>query len=103
ADLFVDKSQKAVDDWASKNSEEINKAYESRKSQYKDECRVSRHVLAKVKEDSSDEEKAKAKKRIDKALELINKGEDFGDVARRFSEDPGSAVQNGDLGCTPRG
>lgn len=102
ADLVVDPSQKAVDEWAAKNTDELNKAFESRKSQYKDECRVARHVLAKVKEDASEEEKAKAKKKIDKALELVTKGEDFAAVAKRLSED-GSASQGGDLGCAPRG
>lgn len=98
ADLFVDQSQKVVDDWAARNADEINKTYEAKKSQLGDECRVSRHILAKVREDASEEEKAKAKKRIDKALELVNKGEDFADVARRFSED-NSATKGGDLGC----
>jgi peptidyl-prolyl cis-trans isomerase D len=102
ADLYVDQSQKAVDEWAAKNAEEINKAWESRKSQFEGgECRVSKHILAKFAEDSSDESKAKAKKKIDKALELAKKGEDFGALARRFSED-GSATKDGDLGCAPR-
>ena len=98
ADLFVDPSQKLVDDWAARNADEINKTYEAKKSQLGDECRVSRHILAKVREDASEEDKAKAKKRIDKALELVNKGEDFAEVARRFSED-NSATKGGDLGC----
>jgi len=101
ADLFVDASPKAVDEWAAKNTEEINKAYESRKAQYEGECRVARHVLAKAKEDGTDAEKAAGKKRIDKALELVTKGEDFAEVARRFSED-GSASRGGELGCVPR-
>lgn len=101
ADLLVDQSQKAIDEWASKNADEINKAWESRKAQYEGECRVSRHVLAKFAEDGTDDQKAAAKKKIDKALELVKKGEDFGEVARRFSED-GSATKGGDLGCAPR-
>ncbi|MFO0592779.1 MAG: peptidylprolyl isomerase [Polyangiaceae bacterium] len=101
-DLFVDQSQKAVDEWAAKNADSINKQYESRKSQYEGECRVSRHILAKVSEDASEADKAKAKKRIDKALELVNKGEDFGAVAKRFSEEPGAETRGGDLGCVPK-
>ncbi|MEZ4296360.1 MAG: peptidylprolyl isomerase [Polyangiaceae bacterium] len=101
ADLYVDSSQKAVDEWAAKNVEEINKTWESRKSQFEGECRVSRHILAKFPQEATDEEKAKAKKRIDKALEALKKGDDFSDVARRFSED-GSATKGGDLGCAPR-
>lgn len=98
ADLFIDQSQKVIDEWAAKNADEINKAYEARKSQLEGECRVARHILAKVSSDASEDDKAKAKKRIDKALDLVNKGEDFGDVARRFSED-NSATKGGELGC----
>lgn len=101
ADLLVDQSQKAVDDWASKNAEEINKTWESRKAQYEGECRVARHVLAKFADDASDEAKAKAKKKIDKAALLLKKGTDFADVARRLSDD-GSATKGGELGCVPR-
>jgi peptidyl-prolyl cis-trans isomerase D len=102
ADLYVDQSQKAIDDWAAKNAEEINKAYESRKGQFEGECRVARHVLAKFADDASDDVKTKAKKKIDRALELVKKGEDFGEIARRFSDD-GSATKGGELGCVPRG
>lgn len=101
AEYFVDQSQKAVDDWAAKNAEEINKAYESRKAQYEGECRVARHILAKFADDATDEDKAKSKKKIDHAAELIKKGDDFGDIARRFSDD-GSAAKGGELGCVPR-
>lgn len=101
AEFYVDKSQKAIDEWAAKNADEINKTWEARKSQYEGECRVARHVLAKFPDDATDEQKAKAKKKIDKALELAKKGEDFAEVARRFSDD-GSAAQGGDLECVPR-
>lgn len=101
ADLVVDQSDKAIEEWAAKNPEPINKQWEAKKAQYEGECRVSRHILAKFSEDSSEEDKAKAKKRIDKALELVNKGEDFAAVAKRFSQD-GSASHGGDLGCVPK-
>lgn len=101
-DLFVDQSQKSVDEWAAKNAESINKQYEARKSQYEGECRVSRHILAKVSEDASEADKAKAKKRIDKAIELVNKGEDFAQVSKRLSEEPGAVSRGGDLGCVPK-
>ena len=101
ADLFVDQSPKVIEEWAAKNADEINKTYEARKAQLEGECRVARHILAKVSSDASEEDKAKAKKRIDKALELVNKGEDFGAVATRFSED-GSATKGGELGCVSK-
>jgi peptidyl-prolyl cis-trans isomerase D len=102
ADIVVDTSPKAVQDWADKNKEELDKVWEGRKSQYLPECRVTRHVLIKVAETASDEEKAEKKKRIERALARINKGEDFADVARAMSEDT-SALRGGELGCVTKG
>jgi len=36
-------------------------------------------------------------------IERLNNGEDFGDLARELSEDPGSAVKGGDLGWFGKG
>lgn len=46
------------------------------------------------------------KKAHDKAIEIkekINKGEDFEELAKQFSDDPGSAAKGGDLGWVKRG
>lgn len=43
---------------------------------------------------------------LDKATDLrdrVLKGESFGDLAKKYSEDPGSALANGDLGFVKRG
>ncbi|HEX7583131.1 MAG TPA: peptidylprolyl isomerase, partial [Prolixibacteraceae bacterium] len=45
-------------------------------------------------------EKAKAK--IDSIKKLIENGADFAEMARKFSEDPGSAAKGGDLGWFKR-
>lgn len=51
-----------------------------------------------------DEAAAEAKKATaDSIYTLIKKGADFGDLARRFSEDPGSASKGGKLGWFGRG
>lgn len=102
ADLVLDTSPKAVEAWAAQNKEELDKVWESRKAQFLPECRVTRHVLVKIGETASDEEKAEAKKKAERLLERINKGEDFAEVARKTSDD-GSASRGGELGCVQKG
>jgi peptidyl-prolyl cis-trans isomerase D len=64
------------------------------------------HILVKVKATPdatvghSDDE---AKKLAQAALDQLKGGADFATVAKKVSEDPGSASQGGDLGCNPRG
>ncbi len=43
------------------------------------------------------EEKAETRKRAERALDLVNKGQDFKDIAKKFSDLP-SAGEGGDLG-----
>lgn len=102
ADLVVDGSDKAVEAWTSAHKEDVDKAWEGRKSQFLPECRVTRHILAKFSETATDDEKKKAGERIDEAKKRLAKGAKFADVARALSED-GSAAQGGDLGCVAKG
>lgn len=102
ADLALDTSPKAVQAWADQNKEELDKVWESRKAQFLPECRVTRHVLVKVSETASDDEKAEARKKAERLLERINGGEDFAEVARKTSDD-GSASRGGELGCVQKG
>ncbi len=102
ADLVLDTSPRAVEAWAAQNKEELDKVWESRKAQFLPECRVTRHVLVKIGETASDDEKAEARKKAERLLERINKGEDFAEVARKTSDD-GSASRGGELGCVQKG
>jgi peptidyl-prolyl cis-trans isomerase SurA len=45
----------------------------------------------------------KARAQAEDLLRRVRAGEDFSDLAREFSEDPGSGVQGGDLGFFSRG
>lgn len=47
--------------------------------------------------------KNKAKELAQSLLDSIKAGADFGALAKKYSEDPGSAVQGGDLGFVQRG
>lgn len=46
---------------------------------------------------------ASAKKKIDEIAERIKKGEAFDKLAKKYSQDPGSAIKGGDLGFFSRG
>lgn len=57
----------------------------------------ARHILIRPASNSQEEiDKAKAK--AEEVLNLARKGEDFSQLARRYSQDPGSAPHGGDLG-----
>ena len=59
----------------------------------RDEVHV-RHILLKPSEIRSDED---TQKLAQKLYDRIKGGEDFGTLAKQFSEDPGSALHGGDL------
>jgi len=60
--------------------------------------RVS-HVLIEVSDPKDD---AAAKSKAEMVLKRAQAGEDFGKLAKEFSQDPGSASQGGDLGWSER-
>ena len=63
----------------------------------------ARHILVRVDEKASAEDQAKAKAKIEAVAARLKAGEDFAAVAKEVSEDPGSAVQGGDLGWFQHG
>jgi peptidyl-prolyl cis-trans isomerase D len=110
AEAVVDTSEKAVAAWAEKNSEEAAKAWDGQKTKFT-ECRLTRHILAKIDELSPDPDaaKEKAKKKIEaikKKLDAAPAGkllETFAELARLHSDDRMNAVEGGRLGCVQKG
>ncbi len=103
AQKVVDMSDAAIEAWASKNQDQIKKAFAAQKKQYEGGCREARHILVRVSEKASEEDKKKAREKIDAALKRIKDGEKFADVAGEVSQDPGSGKQGGSLGCVVKG
>jgi peptidyl-prolyl cis-trans isomerase D len=102
ADVIVDDAPKAVDAWAALHKDDLDKVWEAKKAQILPECRSVREILVSLDEYASDENKARAKAKIERAKERVQKGEDFADVARAMSDDP-SYARGGDIGCMLRG
>ena len=68
------------------------------------EERRASHILVKVPKGASPEDKAKAKAKAEALLAQVKKNPDsFADVARKNSDDTGSAAQGGDLDFFARG
>ncbi|TMA39876.1 MAG: hypothetical protein E6J79_01705 [Deltaproteobacteria bacterium] len=63
----------------------------------------ARHILVKVASDAGEPAKAAARKKAEDLLAKVRAGGDFAALARKNSDDPGSAAQGGDLGLFGRG
>lgn len=62
---------------------------------------IFRQVL--VRAEPSDSTREAARLEAERLLGLIGEGEDFEELAQRYSQDPSSQAQGGDLGWFPRG
>jgi len=83
--------------------DELRRAYQQRQEQYRTPERVRvRHILLKTTEKPK-EEIPKIRARAEELLKQIRGGADFAELAKKNSEDPGSAEKGGDLGWIVRG
>lgn len=64
-----------------------------------DESVRVRHILVRFEPD----EKAKKKEHLESLVARIKKGESFTEIAKKYSDDPGSAAKGGDLGRFEKG
>jgi peptidyl-prolyl cis-trans isomerase C len=62
----------------------------------------ARHILIKVDPGADESRKVEAREKLEKIQKRLEKGEDFGALAKEFSEGP-SSVKGGDLGYFQRG
>ena len=84
---------------------EVKAQYDNNLKTYtKAEERDASHILIAVKPDAKPEEKAAARKKAEDlyAQAKANPAK-FGELAKQFSQDPGSAAQGGNLGAFGRG
>ena len=97
---YIELSTKDLLDQAEVSEGELERYYEAKKSSLTNpEKRKAQHILLTVKDGNKDE----IKKQIDEIAKRLKDGENFEEVAKEISQDPGSAKSGGDLGMIAPG
>lgn len=98
----------SVDDLAKEiqvSPDEIKKYFEDNKAEFGQiEERQASHILFSAPSTASDADKAAARSKAEKLLTQIKQApQSFAELAKKHSQDPGSADKGGDLGFSGRG
>lgn len=84
--------------------DEIESYYKDHKDEFIDpESVKARHILLKVPEGADKKAWEEAESRAKDIKERLKKGEDFAELAKKHSDDPGSKDRGGDLGFFTKG
>ena len=84
--------------------EQVQDFYAKNPDQFKQDERVrASHILIAFPEKADAAAKAQAKAKADQVLKDVKSGKDFAALAKQHSQDPGSAVNGGDLGFFQKG
>lgn len=96
--------EKEIGSTISIDAKEISDFYEGNRERFKqDETVRASHILIRAPESSDDATKKKARADAEALLAQVRKGAKFDDLARKSSQDPGSAINGGDLGFFGKG
>ena len=97
-------SKRYIDDKVKVTDEDVKAYYEQHKEEYTQKEQVkARHILIKVPAGGDEKAWEDAKK---KALEIkkeAESGKDFGELAKKYSDDPGTKDRGGELGYFGKG
>jgi peptidyl-prolyl cis-trans isomerase C len=84
--------------------EQVQEFYEKNPDQFKQGERVrASHILVSVPEGADAAAKTQARTKAEQLLKDVKAGKDFAALAKEHSQDPGSAVNGGDLGFFEQG
>ncbi len=83
---------------------EIQGYYDQHTSDFMEEQKAhARHILFRIPPDATPDQRNQIKLKAESVAEMARKGADFAELAKKYSEDPGSKDNGGDLGWFARG
>jgi peptidyl-prolyl cis-trans isomerase D len=101
---YIELSRKDIADTIVVPDDELKKYYTDNLEKYSEpERRQASHILITYPADADTQSKEKARAKAEEVLAKLKGGEDFAELAREYSKDPGSADKGGDLGFFGRG
>ncbi len=84
--------------------DEVKSYYESHKAEFvMEEAIHTRHILLRLPPNAPETAVTETRLRAESLVRDIKSGADFGKLAQKYSQDPGSAKKGGDLGFFARG
>ena len=97
-------TKREIDDKVAASGPELKKFYDEHKDDYTSPAQIkARHILIKVPAGADEKAWDEAKKKAEDVKKRIEKGEDFGKVAKEISDDPGTKGRGGELGYFSKG
>ncbi len=107
AQISIDYLDLSVDDLAKDihpTDEQLHQYYKDHLAEFgTEEMRHARHILVAVPQGADEKAVAAARAKAEDILKKVKAGQDFAALARKYSDDPGSAKQGGDLGFFTKG
>jgi peptidyl-prolyl cis-trans isomerase D len=101
---YAELSLDAIASQLSVKDEDLQAYYDKSKALYSEaEKRHAHHILIPVADAKDAKADAAALAQAQQVLADLKAGKDFGELARKYSADPGSAAQGGDLGWAEQG
>lgn len=105
--LLIQKSQEKFYSEEKVSDSEMKKYYDEHIDEYKKDEVEASHILIKTTDDQNkplpEAEQKKAKEKAEKVLKEVKAGGDFAELAKKYSQDPGSAANGGALGAFGKG
>lgn len=105
--LLIQKSQEKFYSEEKVSDSEMKKYYDEHIDEYKKDEVEASHILIKTTDDQNkplpEADQKKAKEKAEKVLKEVKAGGDFAELAKKYSQDPGSAANGGALGAFGKG